>query len=254
MHRHANKNYLFSKRCFCGLCGSTVTGEYSKRTAARTYYYYACQGHKLRHECDMKRMRADVAEKAACRVLADLLTQPDLMQHFISAALKYQQNITKENAELKMAKSSLVEVQARKNNLLAAIEQGIFTPSTAARLKELEADEDELKNNISRLSARESAGKLSAENIQAFLKAFKDEKVKSEMFVKSLFQELVIKVFLFPDHITLVYDLKNNPAESITLDELLKVENAESRINTGFAAIKKASHQKCEAWSAWLPE
>ena len=148
MHRHANKNYLFSKRCFCGLCGSTVTGEYSKRTAERTYYYYACQGHKLRHECDMKRMRADVVEKAACRVLADLLTQPDLMQHFISAALKYQQSITKENAELKMTKSRLVEVQARKNNLLSAIEQGIFTPSTAARLKELEADEDELKNNI----------------------------------------------------------------------------------------------------------
>ena len=231
MHRHSHQNYLFSKRCFCGLCGSTVTGEYSKRTAERTYYYYACQGHKLRHDCDMKRMRADVVEKAACRVLADLLTQQDLMQHFISAALKYQQSVTHENVELKMAKSRLVEIQSRKNNLLAAIEQGIFTPSTAARLKELEADEDELKNNISRLSARESAGKLSAENIQAFLKAFKDEKVKSEMFVKSLFQELVTKVFLFPDHITLVYDLKNNPAESITLDELLKIENAESRIN-----------------------
>lgn len=86
------------------------------------------------------------------------------------------------------------------------------------------------------------------------MKAFKDEKVKSEMFVKSLFQELVTKVFLFPDHITLVYDLKNNPAESITLDELLNVESSENRINTDFAAIKKAPHQKCEAWFAWLPE
>ena len=74
------------------------------------------------------------------------------------------------------------------------------------------------------------------------------------MFVKSLFQELVTKVFLFPDHITLVYDLKNNPAESITLDELLNVESSEKRINTDFAAIKKAPHKKCEAWSVWLPE
>lgn len=67
------------------------------------------------------------------------------MQHFINAALKYQQSVTHENVELKMAKSRLVEIQSRKNNLLAAIEQGIFTPSTAARLKELEANEDELK-------------------------------------------------------------------------------------------------------------
>ncbi len=71
------------------------------------------------------------------------------------------------------------------------------------------------------------------------MQAFKDEKVKSEIFVKSLFQELVTKVFLFPDHITLVYNLKNNPAESITLDELLNVESSENRINTDFMAIKK---------------
>ena len=38
------------------------------------------------------------------------------------------------------------------------------------------------------------------------------------------------------------------------LDELLKIEKPESRINTDFAAIKKAPHQKCEAIYFWLPE
>lgn len=254
-HRHANQNYLFSKRCFCGKCGSTVTGESSKKNIAngyRYYYYYSCQNHKLHHTCDKKRMRADIVEKAACRALAELLTQPDLITHFINAALKYQQSIKQENLEIQIVKKHLEEAQTRKSNLLAAIEQGIFTSSTASRLQELEDKEAELQNKIKNLSLQNSFDKFSTEQIEYFLLQFKNEKVKSEMFVKSIFQELISKIFLFDDHITLVYDLKNNPSASVTFDDILQAENAESRINTGFRAIKKGSNQWFEPCSDWL--
>lgn len=255
--RHPHKNYLFSKRCFCGKCGSTCTGESSRKSVAdghRMYYYYSCQGHKLRHSCDKKRVRADIVEEAAYRVLADLLLQPDLMQHFIKAALNYQQSIQEDTPEEKLAKRRLSEVQTRKNNLLEAIEQGILTASTAVRLKELEAEEEDLKIKLKNFSKKGSVGKLSAGHIEFFLNQLKNENLKSEMFVKSLFQDLICKVFLFDDHITLVYNLQNNPKESISLEELLEIKNPESRMVTGFKQNKNATKPEFDSVNIWLPE
>ena len=96
----------------------------------------------------MKRLRADIVETAATQVIAELLTDDELMYYFIDAAIKAQNNATHDNVELKVAKSKLAEIETRKNNLLAAIEQGIFSASTATRLQELEDKELTLKATI----------------------------------------------------------------------------------------------------------
>lgn len=48
-------------------------------------------------------------------------------------------------------RSQLAETESAISNLLKAIEQGIFTPSTKQRLEDLEAQKEEILVKISRL-------------------------------------------------------------------------------------------------------
>ena len=243
--RSSSAKYLFSKRCFCGKCGSTVTGEYGKNSKGSLYYYYNCQRHKTRNGCDMKRLRADIVEAAATQVLANLLTDDELMHYFIDAAMKAQNNFTQDNVELKIAKSKLTEVQTKKSNLIAAIEQGIFSSSTAIRLKELEDEELTLQNTIKKLAPGGETPKLTKNQFEYFLRNFNKSKLKSEIFVKSLFQELVSRVFLFEDHITLVYNLKNEIPEEYSLEQIEKIEQLQKPLSMRVLGNKKSPEHKC---------
>ena len=242
--RSANVKYLFSKRCFCGKCGSTITGEYAKNSKGSIYYYYTCQGRKMYHSCDMKRLRADIVETAATQVIAGLLTDDELMHYFIDSAIKAQNNATQDNVELKIAKSKLTEVQTKKANLLDAIEQGIFSSSTAIRLKELDDEELTLKSTIKRL-APNGTQKLTENQFEYFLKNFNKSKLKSEIFVKSLFQELISRVFLFEDHITLIYNLKNEIPEEYSLEQIEKIEQLQKPLVMQVLDNKKSPEHKC---------
>ena len=243
--RSAYAKYLFSKRCFCGKCGSTVTGEYAKNSKGSIYYYYNCQRHKTRNGCDAKRLRADIVETAATKVLAELLNNEDLMHYFIDAAITQQNKATQDNVELKIAKGKLADIENRKCNLLAAIEQGIFSSSTAVRLKELENEELILKSTIKKLAPGGSMQKLSSDQFDYFLKQFKSSNIKNEMFVKSLFQELISQVFLFEDHITLIYNLKNEIPQSISLEQIAEAENSAKPVHMQVWEHKKSPEHKC---------
>ena len=243
--RSAYAKYLFSKRCFCGKCGSTVTGEYAKNSKGSIYYYYNCQRHKTRNGCDAKRLRADIVESAATKVLAELLNNEDLMHYFIDAAIKAQNAATNDNVELKIAKSKLADVENRKSNLLAAIEQGIFSSSTAARLKELEDEELILKSTIKKIAPGGETPKLTRAHFEYFLKQFKNSNIKNEMFVKSLFQELISRVFLFEDHVTLIYNLKNEIAEEYSLEQIEKIEQLQKPLAMQVSGNKKSPEHKC---------
>ena len=189
----------------------------------------------------MKRLRADIVEAAATQVLANLLTDDELMHYFIDAAMKAQNNFTQDNVELKIAKSKLTEVQTKKSNLIAAIEQGIFSSSTAIRLKELEDEELTLQNTIKKLAPGGETPKLTKNQFEYFLRNFNKSKLKSEIFVKSLFQELVSRVFLFEDHITLVYNLKNEIPEEYSLEQIEKIEQLQKPLSRRVLGNKKSS-------------
>ena len=59
--------------------------------------------------------------------------------------LEYQR---KENTRLPVLQAEQKEVKRRIDNLVAAIEQGILTPSTKARMEELEQQREALETSI----------------------------------------------------------------------------------------------------------
>ncbi len=65
------------------------------------------------------------------------------------------------------------------------------------------------------------------------------------MFVKSLFQELVSRVFLFEDHITLIYNLKNEIPEEYSLEQIEKIEQLQKPLAMQILDNKKSPEHKC---------
>ena len=252
--RYPNQKYLFSRRAFCGKCGSSITGETTKKSNGKEYKYYACMGHKMHQtDCDMKRIKADIVERAAINALLVLITQPDIMHAIISKAEKYQDK-KPQNNKAENLQQQLAETQHKKENILNALEEGVFSSSIKARLKDLETQELKLKSEIIKEDKKIKFTNISPNQFQFFLEKLKTGEAKSKIFVNSLFYELISKVFMFPDRIVLVYKLTNEPQEEINSNDLKNAEFVEMQSESGFRQQKNSERISVRSFSSWLPE
>ncbi len=71
--------------------------------------------------------------------------QPKVMDRLCDLLLAYQKQ---ENTRLPLLQKQLQEVKKKIGNLIAAIEQGILTPSTKQRMDELEQQREALETSI----------------------------------------------------------------------------------------------------------
>lgn len=252
--RYPNQKYLFSRRAFCGKCGSSITGETTKKANGKEYKYYACMGHKMHQtDCDMKRIKADVVERAAINAVLVLLTQPNIMQLIISKAEKLQNTVSK-NQKLERLQQQLAEIRYREKNILAALEDGVLNSSIKERLKDLETKELKIKSAIIQATKKIKFTNISQSQFQFFLEKLKAGEIKSETFVNSLFYELISQVLLFPDRLILVYKLKNNTREEISSNDFAEAEFVKMQSESGFRQQKNSERISVRSCSSWLPE
>lgn len=85
-------------------------------------------------------------------------------------------------------RSQLAETESAIGNILKAIEQGIFTPSTKQRLDELEARKEEILVNIQ--TAELQKPKLTREQMVAWFEQFRHGDPASRDFQKRLIDTL----------------------------------------------------------------
>ena len=249
--RYSRTKYLLSRRCFCGECSSTMTGETSVNASKHTYTYYHCMGHKMHwNNCSAKRIRCDKVDQAVTFALTRVLLQPDIFNVIVEKAMEKQRQRLKNASDVSL-KQQLSEVKTRKTNLLNAIEAGIFTESTKARLKELEQQEKFLLENIKEERRKAAFTIISQPQYKNFLEKLQSGEIKSEKFVKSLFSELISQVFLWQDKISLVYNLKNEFSENVTSNMLKRARPLEAVATTN----EKSHEHKCvHGTMSWLPE
>lgn len=249
-NRYSGSKYLLSRHCFCGECSSTMTGETAVNASKKSYTYYHCMGHKMHwNSCSAKRIRCDKVDQAVTYALIQVLLQPDIFKAVTEKAIQKQRQSLKSNSS--SFKKQLTEVKARKDNLLNAIEAGIFSETTKTRLKELEKQEEILLKNIKEEQRKEAFTIISQPQYKDFLEKLKSGEIKSKNFVKSIFSELISQVFLWQDKITLVYNLKNEFSETVTSNSLKRAKPLAS-----LATSNEKSHEReCVHGSIpWLPE
>ena len=144
--RHkAEDDYLLTTKLFCGDCQSLMFGESGTSQSGATYHYYKCSSAKKKTGCNRKPVKKKWIEDAVLDQVKVVLHDDVFIGDIVHKYLEYQQQ---ENTVIPYLEKSLADTQRSIDNLIAAIEQGIITPSTKQRLETLEISKRELEDKI----------------------------------------------------------------------------------------------------------
>ena len=203
----AKEDYLLTTKLFCGKCKRMMVGESGKSHTGVMHYYYKCGGAKRRQGCDKKAVRKDWIERAVVRLTMQRVMDEEKINRLIDAILVMQEQ---EDTTTPALRSQL-------SNLLKAIEQGIFTPSTKQRLEELEAQKEEILVNIQ--TAELQKPKLTREQMTAWFDQFRHGDPENRDFQKRLIDTFVNSVYVFDDKLVLTYNYQHG-TQTISLVEI----------------------------------
>ena len=109
--------------------------------------YYKCGTRKRsgKEVCSLKPVRKEPLEQFVVQTALEKVLNDRVIDLLADKLLEYQ---SKENTRLPVLQAELKEVKRRIDNLVAAIEQGILTPATKARMEELEQQREALETGI----------------------------------------------------------------------------------------------------------
>lgn len=217
--RHkAEDDYLLTTKLFCGYCGAYLCGESGTSRTGVVHHYYKCVSvKKKRTDCHKKPVRKEWLEDMVVNATMKMLMNDATIDAIVSALMTLQDA---ENTALPLYEKQLREVKSSIDNLLNAIQQGIFTRSTKERLDELEASRDELENKIA--VEKLAKPRITEEQLRFFLERFRKMDVTRKSQRKMLIDTFVNAIFLYDDKMVLTYNFHES-TETITFGELQEV-------------------------------
>ena len=172
-----------------------MTGDGGTSRTGRVYYYYTCNGRRA-HKCEKERAPKAWIEQLVVNELVDLIHSDDFVNEVADRCMEFQQR--------EQDKSALHALEARQKenakaiqNMLAAIEAGIITPSTKSRLMELEAERAQIEKGIAQQLISEPA--LERDQVIYFLERFRNGDVNDDMYRAFLVDTFLNAVYLYDD-------------------------------------------------------
>jgi len=214
--RHkAEDDYLLTTKLFCGHCGAYLCGESGTSRTGVVHHYYKCVSvKKKRTKCHKKPVRKNWIEDIVVRETMKMLMDDAAIKAIVSKLMELQD---KENVNLPLYERQLHETETAINNLLNAIQQGILTKSTKARLEELEAIRDDLENRIA--CEKLAKPRISAEFMTFWLHRFRKLDVKQKSHRKMLIDAFINAIFLYDDKMVITFNYKEG-TQTITINDL----------------------------------
>ena len=216
--RHkAEDDYLLTTKLFCGHCGAYMCGESGTSRTGVVHHYYKCVSvKKKRTDCHKKSVRKQWIEDMVVNATMEMLKDDNTVEAIVSMLMDLQ---GRENVNLPLYEKQLDEVNSGINNILNAIQQGILTKSTKARLEELENTRDELENKIA--CEKLAKPKVSAEFMTFWLHRFHKIDVTKREQRQMLINAFINAIFLYDDKMLITYNYKEG-TKTITFDDVKK--------------------------------
>ena len=206
--RHSAKNvYLFRYKLTCGYCGKPISAETGTARNGEVKRYYKCN--KYENACHKAIIRQDVLEPLILDGIKKQLTDKQTMDELVKQLLLLQDMQIAEKCMLNVLLSEKKKVENSLNNLVSAIEQGILTPTTGKRLRELEEQQSNLEKQIL-IERNKIAVKMSEKDIREFYENAVD------LIPQTLINYLVKEVILYDDKVIVKFNspLRTSPDDS----------------------------------------
>lgn len=211
--RHSsNSDYLLTGRIYCGYCGEHMMGVSGTSHDGTTYYYYACASQWNKRGCTKKAVRRDWIESQTAAVVKENIMTDEMIRWITDQVMDYQKR-SEDQSERKLLEEQLKSTEQSIGNIVKAIEMGIITESTKARLDELETSKANLKHQLAVLKSQEIT--VTREQVAAWLEAFKDGDISSQEYRSELFKSFMKAVYVFDDKLRIVFDIDDSTDRSV---------------------------------------
>lgn len=210
-------NFWLTGKLFCGECGDSVQGSSGTSKTGNIYYYYTCKQYR-KHKCKLKPIRKEAIEKAVIKSLDDILGDTENVASLAVDLSNYAKKHYTDDSLLRSLEKSLKDTEKALNNLVKALEQGIFSETTQARLTELEERKKTTLESIevekAKLAISEDTYSISVFFDQYMHADFKDDQVRD-----AVLDYFIDKIYLYNDKVvvTCYYSMDKH---EVSLDEL----------------------------------
>ena len=202
-------DYILMGKCFCGYCGRQLRSAAGTTTDGTILRYYRCPYSKKDVNCHNKSVRKEVLEEIIINTLTEELTKPDNLNFLTDKVFELYCAQAQDDSDLHRYEKELAATDKAIKNILSAIEEGIFTPSTKQRLTELEEKKARIEQAITIENAREK-NMLTKEDIERYI----CDAVK--LTAKQMIDLLVERIDVYADKICIKLRYSDTPIKPPT--------------------------------------
>lgn len=222
----AEEEYLLTTKLFCGHCGRMMIGESGKGRNGTIHRYYKCGAAKRRQGCHKKAVKKDWIEHIAVMYTIQRVFQDDLIAQIADELVALQNT---EDNSLPLLRRQLADTERGIENMLNAIQQGIFTSSTRQRLEELEQLRDNVKASI--LQAELEHPQYSREDIIEWISRFRYGDPNDKAYQRQIIDIFLNSIYVFDDKLVFTYNYKNG-SQTVSLSDVFAAFGSDSRSRT----------------------
>ena len=200
------RKYALSGLINCGECGGHIIVSHSYKKGEPAFFRLYCLNRKEHKNCNNPTRKMEIVENAVIEAIKNKILDRKTIKTLAEKACSLQEDNSLD--KLKEFQTELKNVQKSKNNIIAAIEQGIITPTTKDRLQELEHLESDLQVKIATEKKAENKN-LTAPEIEKFLKKYCSGNMKDETFRFELTHTFVKEILLFKNRFEITLKLSD---------------------------------------------
>ena len=200
------RKYALSGLINCGECGGHIIVSHSYKKGEPAFFRLYCLNRKEHKNCNNPTRKMEIVENAVIEAIKNKILDRKTIKTLAEKACSLQEDNSLD--KLKELQTELKNVQKSKNNIIAAIEQGIITPTTKDRLQELEHLESDLQVKIATEKKAESKN-LTAPEIEKFLKKYCSGNMQDETFRFELTHTFVKEILIFKDRFEITLKLSD---------------------------------------------
>lgn len=192
-----------------------MVGESGRSSSKnKAHRYYKCVSVKYHRGCDKKTVRKEWIEDLTIKAIKSFIFDDQLLDKLADTIIE---TLGKESTLLPHLRKQISDVEKGIENMLNAIQMGIFTSSTKERLESLEQQKEDLKIRI----AQEEIIKppIDKDKILFWLYRFRKLDTTKLEHRKRLVDSFVNAIYLFDDKIVFTFNYKDS-SKTITMEEI----------------------------------
>lgn len=232
----AEVNYLLTTKLYCGKCGAFMVGESGTSRTGVVHYYYKCVNAKRGKTCDKKTVQKGWIESFVVDYTMKTTLADNVIERMADAVMELQQG---ENTVLPALKNQLKDTRKSIENIVDAIQNGMFHPSMKQRMDELEAAREQLEISIAQEEMQKPM--LTKEQVIFWISRFKNGNVNDMAFRQRLIDTFVNAIYLYDDRIVLTYNYKDG-SHTVTLAQVEETFGSEAKSGSDLGADAPPKH------------